>query len=87
MTGVQTCVLPICRLCAGCDALQEGMDRLDEAMRNQPGEGDFLESARYMHDVVLQRMTDLRRAADGLETVMDRQSWPFPTYDELLFNV
>ncbi len=75
------------RLCAGCDALQEGMDRLDEAMRNQPGEGDFLESARYMHDVVLQRMTDLRRAADGLETVMDRQSWPFPTYDELLFNV
>jgi len=40
-----------------------------------------------MHDVVLQRMTDLRRAADGLETVMDRQSWPFPTYDELLFNV
>ena len=74
------------KLCAGCEALTRGIDGLEEAMRNQPKEGDFLESARYMREAVMPRMQELREAADGLETITDRRAWPFPTYDDLLFQ-
>ena len=40
-----------------------------------------------MHDVVLPAMTCLRQSADELETMTDRNYWPFPTYDELLFSI
>jgi len=56
------------------------MDRL-------PREGEPLETARYMRDEVMPRMNSLRDAADELESMTDRKVWPFPTYDELLFNV
>ena len=40
-----------------------------------------------MHDHVIPAMAELRDAADEMESVTDRAAWPFPTYDELLFNV
>lgn len=31
------------------------------------------------------RMGSLREAADGLESLVDDELWPLPTYQELLF--
>ena len=75
------------KLCAGCDRLSREIDRLSEAMDHIPKEGEPLETARYMRDEVMPRMSSLRESADDLETMTDRKVWPFPTYDELLFNV
>ncbi|MBQ9251831.1 MAG: glutamine synthetase III [Clostridia bacterium] len=75
------------KLCAGCDGLNQGIDHLARALENQPKEGEPLEHARYMRDVVMAKMAELRKAADELETITDRKAWPFPTYDELLFNI
>ena len=56
-------------------------------MDARPRDTDPLTEARYMKDTVLPAMRDLRKAADDLEQITDRKAWPFPTYDELLFNV
>jgi glutamine synthetase len=50
---------------------------------NQPDE--LLEHARYMHDVVLPAMDDVRAAADRLEKVVADDLWPLPKYSEILF--
>ena len=45
------------------------------------------EQAFYYHDVVMAVMNDLRRPADELEKLVDKEYWPFPTYADLLFEV
>ncbi len=74
-------------LSAGCDKLHAGIKALEAAMDARPRNTDPLSEARYMKDAVLPAMRDLRKAADDLEQITDRKAWPFPTYDELLFNV
>ncbi len=46
-----------------------------------------LEKARFYHDEVFADMQSLRAVADELETIVGESYWPYPTYDELLFNV
>ena len=45
------------------------------------------EQAFYYHDVVVAAMNDLRKPADELEKLVDKDYWPFPTYADLLFEV
>lgn len=48
---------------------------------------DTDEQARFFHDEVLERMRDLRSHADMLETFTDKEAWPFPGYEDLLFRL
>ncbi|MBR7174732.1 MAG: glutamine synthetase III [Clostridia bacterium] len=75
------------RLNAGCGRLGDAIAALAEAMDHIPEEEDPLCRARYMKEAVLPAMRELRGAADDLETITDRKYWPFPTYDDLLFNI
>ena len=38
-------------------------------------------------DEVFTAMAELRKPADALEMLVDKDVWPFPTYADLLFNV
>lgn len=49
--------------------------------------GDALECAKYEHNVIIPAMAAVREQADELETLVGKEYWPFPTYDDLLFNV
>ena len=48
---------------------------------------DLQQSAYFCKDEVLPAMTDLRAVADELETIVDKQLWPFPTYSDLMFGI
>ena len=61
--------------------------QLETVMSNQPDESEIMKRAQYMHDMVLPAMHCLRETADNMECLTDRAYWPFPTYDELLFNL
>ena len=74
-------------LCRSADRLSHDLNRLESAVQNRPAGDNPLEDARYMHDMVLPVMSDLRKSADTLETLTERSYWPFPTYDELLFSI
>ena len=49
--------------------------------------GDAFKQASFFRDEVFTQMAKLRADADELETVVDSELWPLPTYGEMLFNV
>ena len=48
---------------------------------------DSPKQARYYKDEVMPSMEALRKPADRLEMIVDREMWPFPSYGDLLFEV
>ena len=60
---------------------------LEDAKNNIMHNCDILETARYYQDVIIPRMKTLRTTADSLETVVAKDYWPFPTYEDLLYRV
>lgn len=44
------------------------------------------EYAKYYHDEVFAYFDKVRKPADELEKMVDAEAWPFPTYEELLFE-
>jgi glutamine synthetase len=49
-------------------------------------ENDAKAYAKYYHDVVFASFDTVRTPADELEKMVDAKAWPFPTYEELLFE-
>lgn len=49
--------------------------------------GDAKRQAFFYRDTIVPAMQSLRAAADALETMVDREFWPFPVYSDLLFEV
>ncbi|MBE5883580.1 MAG: glutamine synthetase type III [Lachnospiraceae bacterium] len=45
------------------------------------------EQAFYYYECVVAAMNALRKPADELEKLVDKEYWPFPTYADLLFEV
>ena len=49
--------------------------------------GDTKAQAEAYRDLVFTAMAKLRKDADMLETIVDEEYWPMPTYAKLLFNL
>ena len=45
------------------------------------------ERAYAYHDIVTAAMEELRRPADKLEMIVDKELWPLPSYGDLIFEV
>ena len=68
-------------------ALSDKANTLSNAIVNAQGVTDPKAQARAYHDDVFADMQSLRAVADELETIVGEEYWPYPTYDELLYNV
>ena len=68
-------------------ALSDKAKALSDAVVKAQEITDEFEKARFYHDEVFADMQSLRAVADELETIVGENYWPYPTYDELLFNV
>ena len=71
------------QLCENTDALYDAVEELKLAMDNVPK--DVESASRYYRDTVIPVMQELRRLADILESLTDKNYWPYPTYSDLLF--
>jgi glutamine synthetase len=49
------------------------------------GDGSAEKHAKYMRDKVLPAMARLRELGDQLEELTPHETWPLPTYREMLF--
>ncbi len=67
--------------------LQESRTRLLALVETSLKIRDAEQRAHAYHDQVMQEMRTLRNAADSLETIMDKDLWPFPSYGDLIFEV
>lgn len=61
------------------------MDALNAARTAMP-HGDLAAEARHCNGPVIAAMTEVRKHADALEDVCDRDVWGMPTYHEMLFH-
>ncbi len=66
------------------DATEELKKRIESAKKY---EGDEEKWARYYHDEVFNYFNSVRKPADELEGIVAKNSWPIPTYQELLFEL
>ena len=67
--------------------LLDAIDTLRDAISSSRQGGSALDSAAYERNVIIPAMAAVRLVADDLETIVGKEYWPFPTYDDLLFNV
>lgn len=74
------------KLSDGCEKLLEAIDTLDNLMANIPPSAD-ISTAVYYKEKVLPAMNALREVADGMEAMVAKDYWPFPTYTDLLYRV
>jgi len=69
-------------------ALKKNIAVLEEAnAKAANAHGDTYEQAALYRFDVFEKMAALRETADALETLVDAELWPMPTYGELLFNI
>jgi glutamine synthetase len=73
------------------DALKSfnaNLGKLEKAVKTASAlHGDAKAQAVAYRDLVFKTMGDLRKDADALETLIDSEYWPMPTYSQLLFNI
>ena len=75
------------RLTAETEQLSKAISVLEKTVASVPETDCVREKAAWAHDELMPRMAELRKAADALEALTDKAAWPFPTYDELLFQI
>ncbi len=67
--------------------LQEGTDSLRTLLTAARKEKDILKQAKLYRNTIFPKMNELRISADALERSMPEDTWPLPTYFDLLFKL
>lgn len=65
--------------------LSKYRDLMYEALNNEPE--DMQEAGDFIYERIKPYMQECRKAADCLETMIDKKDWPFPDYTDILFYV
>jgi glutamine synthetase len=73
------------KVCGLIDELDSGIDALEAAVDKAQSISKPNMQARAYRDVVIPAMGTVRQAADTLETLVDADLWPLPSYAEMLF--
>ena len=86
------CPMPACSgllrsLNSQTEDLLRAAETLGQILSSRLSDSDPLAAAAYMHDRILPAMREVRRCADALEEITDKEIWPFPAYDKLLFSI
>ncbi|MEQ8198678.1 MAG: glutamine synthetase type III, partial [Clostridiaceae bacterium] len=69
-------------------SLNKNIAILDEAIAKAASfEGDIFDLGMMYRYDVFEKMEAVRAVADELETIVDADFWPLPTYEDMLFNV
>ena len=69
-------------------SLKKNLAVLEDALAKAAGaHGDTYAQASLFRFDVFEKMADVRSVADELETLVDKEVWPFPTYGDLLFRI
>jgi len=73
------------KTCELISELNNSIDELKKAAAAAIGIDDTAKKAENYRDAVIPAMGKVRKAADGLEMIVDAKIWPLPTYAEMLF--
>ena len=74
------------KLSSNLDSIDELTRELEEKYAEANKKEDYEQQAYFIKDVLLDLMAKLRAVVDECETLMPKDYWPMPTYEELLFS-
>ncbi len=74
-------------LTALTDQIDSELNALREAYARSQSLEDVHEHAEYMYHTIRRCMGSLRTSCDAAERIVDSESWPIPTYTDLLLRV
>jgi glutamine synthetase len=77
----------LAELTSTIDSFGKNIEALEAASAGNGHGNNVLKHAEYYRDVVFTAMAKLRVDGDKLETMVDANIWPLPTYADLLFRV
>jgi glutamine synthetase len=72
-------------VCGLITLMSENISNLENKVKQSKAKDDVIESSRFARDKIFPAMQALRATADKLETIVDAELWPLPTYAEMLF--
>jgi len=72
-------------VCGLITTMKTNISRLEDAVTKTQKVADSTKQATLYRDDVVPAMGALREVADELETIVDADLWPLPTYAEMLF--
>jgi len=72
-------------VCGLLATMKNDISRLEKAVAKSKKLTDIPRRARHHRDEIIPAMQALRATADELETMVDADLWPIPTYAEMLF--
>jgi glutamine synthetase len=76
------------RIGEALSSFNTNLAKLEQAVETAAGmHGDAQAQAVAYRDLVFTAMGELRKDANALETMVDAEYWPMPTYSKLLFNL
>ena len=71
----------------GIDKMQDALTALKDELAKAQKISNHKDCAFAYRDHVKTAMDQLRKPADSLEVITDKEYWPIPTYGDLLFEV
>jgi len=83
--GTDTQVAMLERVCCLMKSLRDGVAKLDKAVAKAGSIENPTRQAEDYKNNVIPAMQAVRESADELETIVDADMWPLPTYAEMLF--
>ena len=69
------------------EASSRALTKLTKDVAKAEKIGNMKDRAFFFKDTIVPDMNKLRKPVDALEMIVDKDIWPFPTYDDLLFEV
>ncbi|MBR5236198.1 MAG: glutamine synthetase III [Clostridia bacterium] len=76
------------QLTNGIAALYKSMKKLEKAVHKAENFNEnFISHAEFARDNLVAVMDEIRTHADSLETIVDKDFWPIPTYNDLIYSV
>lgn len=72
---------------SGLAQTKTALEKLQKAVEKAGAMQEGKEQAFFYKNVVCTAMEDLRKPVDGLEMIVEKEAWPYPTYADLMFEV
>jgi glutamine synthetase len=71
-------------VCGLTETFKIRLDQLQKLLEPESN-GNAEKHARYFRDKIVPAMNELRETGDSLECIVPHDTWPLPTYREMLF--
>ncbi len=75
------------RISALSDKMGEQLETLEVAVKGDEDMHLLAAKGKYYREHIFESMSALRETVDELETLVDKEYWPLPTYSDMLFSV